>query len=89
MNFKRANLAVDALSYETNFFDSVFAFDVLEHFTRQAIDFQPVEVKLPFINLMSEMWRILKPNGKLYALTPFGKGIPRFHPCELYFGRHP
>ena len=69
-NFKQANLAVDALPYETNYFDSVSAFDVLEHIPRQAIDFQSGEVKLPFINLMSEIWRILKPNGKFYALTP-------------------
>lgn len=69
-NFKQANLALDALPYESNFFDSVSAYDVLEHIPRQAIDFQTGEVKLPFINLMSEIWRILKPNGYFYALTP-------------------
>lgn len=67
MNFKRANLAVGALPYETNFFDSVSAYDVLEHIPRQAIDFQSGELKLPFINLMSEIWRILIPNGRFYA----------------------
>jgi hypothetical protein len=29
-NFKQANLAVDALRYDSNFFDSVSAYDVLE-----------------------------------------------------------
>ena len=69
-NFRCANLAVKALPYEDNFFDSVSAFDVLEHIPRQAIDFQSGEVKLPFIRLMEEVWRILKPNGLFYAFTP-------------------
>ena len=69
-NFQRANLAVDALPFQDNFFDSVSAFDVLEHIPRQAIDFKTGEVKLPFIRLMDEIWRILKPNGLFYAYTP-------------------
>jgi len=69
-NFSCANLAVDALPYADHCFDSVSAFDVLEHIPRQAIDFQTGEVKLPFIRLMEEIWRILKPNGLFYAYTP-------------------
>lgn len=69
-NFKNANVAVDALPFEDRFFDSVSAFDLLEHIPRQAIDFQTCEVKLPFINLMSEIWRVLKPHGIFYAYTP-------------------
>ena len=69
-NFKRANVAVDAVPFEDNFFDSVSAFDVLEHIPRQAIDFQTRDIKFPFINLMDEVWRILKPQGMFYAYTP-------------------
>lgn len=69
-NFKQANLAVDALPYQNDLFDSVSAFDVLEHIPRQAINFQTGEIKLPFIHLMEEIWRILKPNGLFYAYTP-------------------
>ena len=69
-NFRQANLAVENLPYESNYFDSISAFDVLEHIPRQAIDFHSGQVKLPFINLMNEIWRVLKPNGKFYAFTP-------------------
>jgi len=69
-NFKCSNIAIDALPFDSHFFDSVSAFDVLEHIPRQAIDFHTRNVKLPFINLMDEIWRILKPAGMFYAYTP-------------------
>jgi SAM-dependent methyltransferase len=70
INFKHANLAVEGLPFEDHFFDSVSAFDVLEHIPRQAIDFKTCEVKLPFVQLMDEVWRVLKPLGMFYAFTP-------------------
>lgn len=69
-NYKYANIAIESLPYKDNFFDSISAFDVLEHIPRQAIDFEKNTIKLPFIQLMNEVWRILKPNGLFYALTP-------------------
>lgn len=69
-NIRRANLAIDKIPFEDNFFDSVSAFDVLEHIPRQAIDFSRKETRFPFIELMQEVWRVSKPGGKLYALTP-------------------
>jgi len=69
-NFKCSNIAMDVLPFDSGFFDSVSAFDVLEHIPRQAIDFYTREVKLPFINLMDEIWRVLKPDGMFYAYTP-------------------
>lgn len=69
-NIRRANLAIDKIPFEDDFFDSVSAFDVLEHIPRQAIDFSKKETHFPFIALMQEVWRVSKPGGRLYALTP-------------------
>ena len=69
-NFKCTNISIEPLPFEDNFFDSVSAFDVLEHIPRQAIDYHNKVIKLPFIELMNEIWRVLKPNGLFYALTP-------------------
>lgn len=69
-NIKRANLATDKIPFDDNFFDSVSAFDVLEHIPRQAIDFSKSQTRFPFIELMQEIWRVSKPGGRLYALTP-------------------
>ncbi len=69
-NVKQANLSIEKIPFEDNFFDSVSAFDVLEHIPRQAIDFGKKEIKFPFIELMQEIWRVSKPGGRFYALTP-------------------
>jgi SAM-dependent methyltransferase len=59
----------DTLPFETNTFDSVSCFDVLEHIPRWERHVNG-EVSFPFINLMSEIYRILKPGGFFYAHTP-------------------
>jgi len=69
-NFKFANLVTEKIPFEENFFDSVSAFDVLEHIPRQAINFQSNEMRQPFIELMDEIYRVLKPSGMFYAYTP-------------------
>ena len=69
-NFKHANLAVGGIPFDDSCFDAISAFDVLEHIPRQAIDFQSGAIKLPFIQLMNEIHRVLRPNGMLYAFTP-------------------
>jgi hypothetical protein len=38
-NIRRANLAIDKIPFDDNYFDSISAFDVLEHIPRQAIDY--------------------------------------------------
>jgi SAM-dependent methyltransferase len=58
-----------SLPFETNSFDSVSCFDVLEHIPRWERSING-DVVYPFINLMSEINRILKPGGYLYAYTP-------------------
>lgn len=56
------------IPFESNFFDSVSAYDFLEHVPRVAItnDF----TRFPFIETMNEVWRVLKDNGLFYASTP-------------------
>jgi SAM-dependent methyltransferase len=69
-NIRRANLAIDKIPFDDNYFDSISAFDVLEHIPRQAVDYQKKEIRFPFIELMQEIWRVSKPGGKFYAITP-------------------
>jgi SAM-dependent methyltransferase len=69
-NYKHCNMAMERLPFEDNFFDSVSAFDVLEHIPRQALDFANGVVRQPFIDLMDEIHRVLKANGMFYAYTP-------------------
>ena len=68
--YRRANLALEPIPFEDDFFDSISAFDFLEHIPRQALSLDGKTIRLPFIELMSEIWRTLKPSGLFYALTP-------------------
>lgn len=45
----------------------VTAYDFIEHIPRFAIRDKPFN---PFIDAMSEIWRVLKPNGMFFARTP-------------------
>ena len=56
------------LPFENETLDSVSAYDVLEHIPRWNKNGSIIEY--PFINLMSEIFRILKPGGKFIAVTP-------------------
>ena len=51
------------LPFEDNEFDEIHAYDVLEHLGHQG-DYES------FFNFFNDLWRILKPNGKLFALVP-------------------
>lgn len=68
-HYTQANLVLDPIPFEDNFFDSISAFDFLEHLPRVAVVGQTTT--LPFVNLMSEVHRVLKPRGEFYALTPY------------------
>ena len=66
-----ANLAVEPIPYESGMFGSVSAFDFIEHVPRvlRSVSDHRATV-FPFIELMNEIWRVLAPGGRLYALTP-------------------
>lgn len=65
-----ANLALQAIPFADAQFDSVSAYDFIEHIPRVALDVASGSSRLPFIELMNEIWRVLKPDGRLYAVTP-------------------
>lgn len=84
--FKCANLVLDGIPFEDSFFDSISAFDLLEHIPRQAIDFQSRITRQPFIELMDEIHRTLRPNGIFYALTPAYPAVQAFQdPTHVNF----
>lgn len=63
-----ADLTELPLPCEDNEFDEIHAYEVLEHTGRQG------DWKF-FFDQFSEFWRILKPNGYLFATVPHWLGI--------------
>lgn len=67
--FVEANLFHGKLPFEDNSFDSTSAFDFIEHLPRAAQNSKG-EFYSPFIDLMSEIFRVLKPSGLFIASSP-------------------
>lgn len=67
-NIKVADLVIESIPFEDNTFDYVTAFDFVEHIPRLIyVDGKRLQ---PFINLMNEVYRVLKPGGIFRAETP-------------------
>lgn len=66
-NVKVADLNIEAIPFESNFFDSVTAFDYIEHVPR--LIYTP-KLRFSFVELMNEIYRVLKPGGLFYSHTP-------------------
>jgi SAM-dependent methyltransferase len=66
-NIKAADLSLEPIPFEDNAFDYITAFDILEHIPR--IIYAPNR-RFPFVELMNEVWRTLKPNGYFLSHTP-------------------
>ena len=62
-----ADLVVETIPFTDNTFDYITAYDFIEHIPR--IIYQPAR-RLPFIELMNEIWRVLKPGGIFFSHTP-------------------
>lgn len=68
--FRVADLACQAIPYADDSFDSVSAYDFLEHVPRVLAARGGTGTVFPFVRLMDEVWRVLLPGGLFYALTP-------------------
>lgn len=66
-NIKKADLNVEAIPFNDKTFDYVTAFDFIEHIPR--ILYMPNR-RFPFVELMNEVYRVLKPNGIFFSFTP-------------------
>lgn len=75
--YSQSNLATDPIPFGDNYFDSVSAYDFLEHIPRQ-IAIPSGEVINPFVILMNEIYRVLKPGGLFLASTPAYPSIAAF-----------
>lgn len=62
-----ADVIIEKIPFEDCFFDYVTAHDLIEHIP--VILYSPHR-RYPFIELMNEIWRVLKPGGKFFSLTP-------------------
>ncbi len=77
--FRRANLTLDPIPYPDASFDSVSAYDFLEHVPRLLITADGRATRFPFVELMDEIHRVLRPGGRFYALTPAWPRPEAFH----------
>ena len=68
VNYTRCNVIYSVLPFHDSTFDSVSAYDFIEHIPR-LISIDGAH-EYPFIHVMNEIFRVLKPDGKFYALTP-------------------
>lgn len=65
-----ANLILEPIPYPDSAFASVSAFDFIEHVPRLLATPDGRDTTFPFVSLMNEVWRVLAPGGRFYAVTP-------------------
>ena len=66
-NIRLADLVVEPIPFDDDSFEFVTAHDFIEHVPR--VIYNPGR-RNPFVELMSEVWRVLKMNGTFLSLTP-------------------
>jgi SAM-dependent methyltransferase len=62
-----ADLVVEPIPFPDNFFDYASAVDFLEHIPR--LIYVPHR-RNAFVEIMNEIWRVLKPGGQFVSFTP-------------------
>ena len=75
INMKHADLAIEPIPFENEFFNYVTAYDFIEHIPR--LIYNP-NLRYPFIELMNEIYRVLKFGGMFLSLTPAYPHAPAF-----------
>lgn len=70
VDYRPANLILDPIPWADDSFGAVSAFDFIEHVPRLIVAPGGGETWFPFVRLMDEVWRVLAPGGRFYALTP-------------------
>ena len=70
ITIRAANLSLEPIPAPDGHFDSVSAYDFFEHVPRVLPTADGTGTRFPFIELMNEVWRVLRPGGLLYAQTP-------------------
>ncbi len=63
----RADLAVEPIPFDDEFFDGVSAIDFIEHVPR--VIYMPNR-RFCFVELMNEVYRVLKVGGRFLSITP-------------------
>ncbi|CAN7738999.1 class I SAM-dependent methyltransferase [Pseudorhodoferax sp. LjRoot39] len=66
-NIRAADLVVEPIPFESNAFEYVTAHDFLEHVPR--LIYAP-QRRNAFIEVMNEVWRVLKEGGLFLSMTP-------------------
>jgi SAM-dependent methyltransferase len=65
--YAQANLTIEKIPFPDNFFNSLSAYDFIEHIPR--VLYLP-ERRNSFVELMNEVWRVLVVGGKFISVTP-------------------
>jgi SAM-dependent methyltransferase len=63
----KRNLALQSIPFRKNTFDYITAYDFIEHVPRSITR---LKNRYCFVELMNEIWRVLKPGGVFLSLTP-------------------
>jgi len=63
----RRNLALKSIPFRKNTFDYVTAYDFIQQIPRSITR---IQCRYSFVELMNEIWRVLKPGGLFLSLTP-------------------
>jgi SAM-dependent methyltransferase len=75
LDIQDADLAIEPIPHHDDHFDFVTAYDFLEHIPR--LLYVPHR-RYPFVELMSEIWRVMKVGGKFLSSTPAFPHAPAF-----------